>query len=214
MRIAIIGGTGNEGAGMAKRWARAGHRVVIGSRDAARANARAHALTAEVGVTIEGVENAAAATGADLVVLAVPYAAHAATLDALADAVAGRIVVDITVPLRPPGIRRVWLPPGRAAALEAQTRLGATAKIVAALHHVSASHLADADHAVECDVLVCSDHADALATVLGLVSDLGLRALDAGPLDNAVALEALTPVLLHLNRRYGGSGAGVRFTGV
>lgn len=213
MRIAIIGGTGNEGAGMAKRWARKGHEVVIGSRDALRASARAKELGAEAGVPIEGAENARAAAGADVVVLAVPYAAHAATLDALATVLVGRVVVDITVPLKPPKVRRVWLPPGRAAALEARARL-AGAKVVAALHHVSAAHLADTAHAVDCDVLVCSDDPDALATVLGLVRDLGLRALDAGPLDNAVALEALTPVLLHLNRRYGGTGAGVRFTGI
>lgn len=215
MRIAIIGGTGHEGTGMAKRWARAGHSVVIGSRDAARAVARAAELSSELGdATVAGAENAAAAREADVVVLAVPYAAHAPTLEALRPVLAGRVVVDITVPLKPPKVRRVWLPPGRAAALEAQATLGAEARVVAALHHVSAGHLADTGHAVDCDVLVCSDDTEALALVVKLVADLGLRALDAGPLDNAVALEALTPVLLHLNKRYGGTGAGVRFTGL
>jgi NADPH-dependent F420 reductase len=122
--------------------------------------------------------------------------------------------VDITVPLKPPKVRRVHLPEGRAAALEAQAILGPGTKVVAALHHVSSVHLADPAHAIECDVLVCSDDEDAKRAVLGLIGDLGLRALDAGPLENAIALESLTPVLLHLNKTYGSAGTGIRFTGL
>jgi hypothetical protein len=219
MRIAIIGGTGKEGRGLALRWARAGHRVAIGSRDAARARERALELSQAGGVVIEGGDNAAVVRDAEVVLLSVPYAAHADTLRALAGALEGRVLIDITVPLRPPKVTRVELPEGRSAALEAQALLGPATPVVAALHHVSSSHLSDPDHAIDCDVLVCSDDDPARELVIGLIGDLGLRdqglrGLDAGPLCNAVALEALTPVLLHLNRKYRGGGAGIRFTGL
>lgn len=214
MNIAIVGGTGKEGQGMAARWARAGHRVCIGSRDAERARNAAAELGAKTGVELRGGDNAWAVEQAEVVVLSVPYAAHAETLRSLAAALAGKIVVDITVPLRPPAVTRVNLPEGKAAALEAQALLGAEAKLVAALHHVSATHLAELDHALDCDVLACSDDKQALGVVLGLIGDLGARGFDAGPLSNAVALESLTPVLLHLGRKYKRSGVGIRFTGL
>jgi 8-hydroxy-5-deazaflavin:NADPH oxidoreductase len=118
----------------------------------------------------------------------------------------------VTVPLKPPKVSRVHLPAGQAAALEAQAIVGASTPVVAALHHVSATHLADLAHAIECDVLVAADDARAKAIAVGLVRDLGLRALDAGPLVNAIALESLTPVLIHLNRTYKSQGAGIVFT--
>jgi NADPH-dependent F420 reductase len=214
MNIAIVGGTGKEGQGMAARWAKAGHRVHIGSRDRERAQAAAAELSQRCGADVTGGDNEWAVQQADVVVLSVPYAAHASTLQSLSNALRGKVLVDITVPLKPPAVRRVTLPPGNAAALEAQALLGAETKVVAALHHVSAVHLADLEHAIDCDVLACSDHPDALATVLSLIESLGTRAFDAGPLANAVALESLTPVLLHLNRRYKSPGAGIRFTGV
>jgi hypothetical protein len=214
MNIAIVGGTGKEGRGMAMRWAKAGHAVFIGSRDAARARAAADELFEQVGRQLNGGDNHAAVAGADVVILSVPYSAHAETLRGLKDALVGKIVVDITVPLKPPNVRRVNVPEGKAAALETQTILGAGARVVAALHHVSSVHLSDLDHAIDCDVLACSDDADALQIVMALIEELGTRALDAGPLANAVALESLTPVLLHLNRRYKSPGAGIRFTGL
>jgi NADPH-dependent F420 reductase len=213
MRIGLIGGTGKEGRGLALRWARAGHEILIGSRDAEKARARAAEL-APVGSQITGGDNPWAARECEVAVLAVPYAAHNATLSELRPLLANKVLIDITVPLAPPKIRQVSLPAGKAAALEAQALLGPETKVVAGLHHVSGVHLADPDHAIECDVLLCSDDAAALTLALGLVSDLGLRALDAGPLCNAVALEALTPVLLHLNKRYASSGTGVRITGI
>jgi NADPH-dependent F420 reductase len=216
MRIAIVGGTGKEGGGLAIRWARAGHSIVIGSRDADKARARATELNAAghaaAGVAIEGADNVTAARGADLVVLTVPYAAHADTLRAIQPVMAGKVLVDVTVPLRPPKVSRVQLPPGRAAALEAQALLGPSTPVAAALHHVSHAHLADPEAAIECDVLVVADDERARTAALGLVRDLGLRALDAGPLDNAVALESLTPVLIHLNKKYKSPGAGIVFT--
>jgi NADPH-dependent F420 reductase len=147
-------------------------------------------------------------------VLSVPYAAHTTTLEGLKADLVSQIVLDITVPLQPPDVRTVHLPKGRAAALETQAILGTQAKVVAALHHVSSAHLADADHAIECDVLACGDDESAVQTVIRLIADLGMRGLHAGPLANAVALEALTPVLLHITKKYKGKGAGIRVTGI
>lgn len=198
---------------MALRWARAGHSVFIGSRDAARAKDTATELSAEAGSNIQGGENTAAVLASEIVVLSVPYSAHASTLNGLRAELAGRVLIDITVPLQPPKVTSVNLPAGQAAALEAQAILGADTPVVAALHHVSAVHLRDLEHAIECDVLACSDDKPALQRALALIADLGVRAIDAGPLRNAIALESLTPVLLHINRTLKGS-AGIRLTGV
>lgn len=214
MRIGVIGGTGKEGRGLALRWAKAGHSVTVGSRDAARGQASAVELSRAGFSPLAGGSNADACRDAEVVLLSVPYSAHAETLNELKSALTGKVLVDITVPLKPPKVRRVHLPAGRAAALEAQAILGPETRVVAALQHVSSVHLADPTHVIECDVLVCSDDDDAKRTVIALVSDLGLRALDAGALENAIALESLTPVLLHLNKTYGSAGTGIRFTGL
>lgn len=214
MRIGVIGGTGREGKGIAVRWASAGHTVVIGSRDAARARERAAELAQAGPTTITGADNESAIRDARVVLLSVPYSAHGDTLRALKPVLAGRILIDITVPLRPPKVTEVHLPPGHAAALEAQEILGPGTPVVATLHHVSSAHLADPAYPIDCDVLVCSDFPEARETVIELIGDLGLRGLDAGPLRNAIALESLTPVLLYLNRKYKTSGTGVRFTGL
>lgn len=214
MRIAVLGGTGKEGRGLALRWAKAGHAVVLGSRDGERARAKAAELSELSGKAIGGADNASAAGGAEIVLLSVPYPGHAALLTELRPALEGRIVIDITVPLQPPRVREVHLPAGQAAALEAQAILGAGSRVVAALHHASSVHLGDLDHALEGDVLVCSDDDAARSTVMGLVGDLGMRAIDAGPLRNAIALESLTPVLLHINKKYKVEGAGIRFVGI
>ena len=210
MRIAIVGGTGKEGTGLAIRWGRAGHSVSIGSRDANKAAARAAELSAAGHGVFEGGDNAEAAR--ELVVLTVPYAAHEETLRSIQLALSGKVLVDVTVPLFPPHVSRVQLPKGKAAALEAQQILGPEVQVVAALHHVSYVHLSDPKSAVQCDVLVAGDDAQARAKVIGLVRDLGLRGLDAGPLVNAIALESLTPVMINLNKRYKSSGVGILFT--
>jgi 8-hydroxy-5-deazaflavin:NADPH oxidoreductase len=127
---------------------------------------------------------------------------------------AGKVLVDVTVPLVPPKVSRVQLPPGRAAALEAQALLGPSTPVAAALHHVSHAHLADPNAAIHCDVLVVADDERARTVALDLVRALGLRGLDAGPLANAVALESLTPVLIHLNKKYKSPGSGIVFTGI
>jgi NADPH-dependent F420 reductase len=218
MRVGIVGGTGKLGNGLALRWARAGHAIAIGSRDAAKARARVAELAAAAGHAgvsagvIAGGDNAWAAREADVVVLAVPYEAHEATLRAIKETAAGKVVVDTTVPLKPPKVSRVQLPAGQAAALESQALLGPETPVAAAFHHVSAAHLADLSHAIDCDVLVAADDARAKHAALDLARDLGLRGLDAGPLANAIALESLTPVLIHLNKTYKSAGAGVVFT--
>ena len=158
--------------------------------------------------------NVDAARTADVVVLCVPYAAHAETLRAVKSMLTGKTLVDLTVPLRPPRVDRVQLPPGRAAALEAQEILGPETRVVAALHHVSHTVLAKTDPVSHGDVLVAADDEQAKGTVLSLIKDLGLRGLDAGPLENAIALESLTPVLIHMNKRYRIPNAGITFTGL
>ena len=213
MKIAVVGGTGKEGSGMALRWAKAGHEVFIGSRDGARAQAKASELNAHIDGNMQGGDNAWAVGQASVVVLSVPYDAHRSTLEGLKAALEGRILIDVTVPLKPPAIRKVQLPAGQAAALEAQALLGAGIPVVAALHHVSSVHLLDLSHSIDCDVLACSDDPKALETCVGLIQDLGLRAFNAGPLANAIALESLTPVLLHLNKQHKTS-VGLRITGI
>ncbi len=213
MKIAVVGGTGKEGGGIALRWLRAGHEVFIGSRDAERAQAKAAELAAKTNGKASGSDNATAVRAAEVVLLSVPYSGHSATLNELKADLSGKIVIDITVPLRPPQVRKVHLPAGQAAALEGQAILGDTARVVGAMHHVSAHHLAS-DHDIDCDVLVCSDDEEALQLVLKLVADLGMRGVHAGPLANTIALESLTPVLLHINKQYKNPGVGLRITGI
>lgn len=216
LTVAVIGGTGKEGSGLVLRWARSGYRVLVGSRAADRAEAKAAELNVLLGdAVVQGMSNQAAAEEADLVVLSVPYDAHQSILESIKDVVQGKILVDVTVPLKPPAIRTVHVPEGHAASLEAQALLGAGVRVVAAFQNVSAAHLQDLDHSVQCDVLVCGDDAQAKAEVTQLVEAIpGMRAIDAGPLANAVAAEALTPVLLYINKRYKVVGAGIRITGL
>ena len=213
--IAVIGGTGKEGSGLAKRWANSGYRVIIGSRDAERAEQRADELNTEMGGTyLQGMDNLSAAREANLIVISVPYDAHQTTLEALWEAVQGKIVVDVTVPIIPPHIRTVHVPEGKAASLEAQAILGPDVKVVAAFQDVSAVHLKDAAHAVDCDVLVCGDDEEAKEAAIKLAQAAGMRGLDAGPLANAVAVESIAPVLVWLNKRYKSKGTGIVITGI
>ncbi len=215
MTIAVLGGTGKEGSGLAMRWALNGYRVIIGSREAAKAEARAAELNAQLGGDyLTGMANPDAAAKADVVVLSVPYSAHKVTLESVVEPLQGKVLVDITVPLQPPKVRTVHLPEGKAAALEAQALLGESVKVVSAFQNVSAEQLVDPNHAVDCDVLVTGDDAAAKATVMKLVEACGMKAVDAGPLANAIAVESLTPVLLYINRVYGIKGSGIRITGI
>jgi 8-hydroxy-5-deazaflavin:NADPH oxidoreductase len=215
MNIGLLGGTGKEGSGLAYRWALAGHTVVIGSRDAAKAEAGAVELNQLLGgkAAVRGAGNLDAAQ-ADVVVLTVPYAAQVATADSVAAQLAGKILIDVTVPLAPPKVDRVQLPNGESAVVALQRRLGTAVKVVSAFQNVSATHLKDPAHEVDCDVLVCGDDADAREVVVGLAHDAGLRAWHAGVLANSIASEALTSVLIAINKRYKVAGSGIRITGV
>lgn len=215
LTIAVLGGTGKEGSGLAMRWALNGYRVIIGSREAEKAQSRAGEINAQLGVDyLTGMANPDAAALANVVVLSVPYSAHKATLEGVKEQVAGKVLVDITVPLQPPKVRTVHLPEGRSAALEAQVLLGDAVKVVSAFQNVSAEQLVDPNHVVDCDVLVCGDDAEAKATVMKLVEACGMKGVDAGTLANSVAVESLTPVLLYINKAYGIKGSGIRITGI
>ncbi len=206
--VAIIGGTGALGTGFARRWAAAGHKIVIGSRTTERAEAAA----AEAGAGAVGLVNPEAAAAAEIVVLTVPYAHHASTLESIREGLDGKLLIDATVPLMPPRVGTVQLPAAGSAAVEAQALLGERATVVSAFQNVAAAHL-QSDHAIDCDVLVAGDKAAAREIVIGLAEDLGLRGWHAGPLANSAAAEALTSVIIQINRRYGIDGAGLRITG-
>jgi NADPH-dependent F420 reductase len=212
--IAVIGGTGALGGGLARRWARAGYPIIIGSRDAAKAASAARELAASIpGADVTGRDNLGAAAAADLVVLAVPFAHQRKILEEIRGALKGKILVDATVPLVPPKVMRVQLPEEGCAALIAQRIVGPDTIVVSAFQNVAADVLAS-DGEPECDVLVAGDKPEARELVVGLAQKAGLRAWHAGPLANAAAMEALTSVLIFLNRHYQADHAGIRLTGI
>ena len=214
-KIAILGGAGAQGTGLALRLATAGHEVTIGSRDADRARAAAAQLSARTAKVIAGTDNAGAAGAAEIVFLAVPYAAQRATVADVLDRLQGKTLVDATVPLVPPKVSVVQLPEGQSAVAAIQAFAGKTVRVVSAFQNVSALHLGDLDHEADCDVLVCGDDQTACDVVIGLCADMGLRGLHAGPIRNSAAAEALTSVLININRRYKvPGGAGIRITGL
>lgn len=213
--IAVLGGTGKEGGGLALRWAHRGNPVIIGSRSPERAIAAADAINDRLGTNLtRGDGLKAAAQAADIVVLAVPYAGQQDTVREVADALAGKILIDVTVPLMPPKVSRVQLPDGRSAVELVQEMLGDGVKVVSAFQNISAHHLVDLDAEIECDVLVCADDQEAGAQVVAMTQEIGLAAWYAGPLCNSVVSEGLTSVLISLNRRYGINGSGIRITGI
>ncbi|MFT4025449.1 MAG: NADPH-dependent F420 reductase [Novosphingobium sp.] len=206
--IAVIGGTGHLGKAIARRLVKAGHEVTIGSRTADKAQATAQ----EIGAAGAG-ENAAVAAGKEIVIVTVPYASQADTLKQIAPLVGDAIVVDTTVPLVPPKVMRVQLPAAGSAALEAKAILGEDVRFVTSFHSIAA-HILDTDAKVDCDVLTFGDDVEARNVVIGLAGDMGLRGLSGGALANSAAAEALTSILIYMNKTYGADGAGVRFTGL
>jgi NADPH-dependent F420 reductase len=213
-KIAIVGGTGDLGSGLAKRWARAGHEIVIGSRDAGRAVDTALQFNAEAETTsISGMENGDAAAAGKIVVLTVPYENHTPTLETIRDKVQGKIVIDVTVPLMPPKVRTVQLPEGGSCSKAAQAQLGADVRVVSAFQNVAAAHLADLEHDIDCDVLVCGNDKDAREVVVKLAEDASMKAWHAGVIANSAIAEALTSALIFMNRHYKIDGAGIRITG-
>ena len=215
MKIAILGGTGKEGSGLAYRWAAAGHEVIIGSRTAEKGEAAAEEMQSELpNATIAGADNAAAAAAAELVVLSVPYEAQERTLADVHDAVQGKLLITVVAPLGQPKARAWRLPSGLSAAEEAQQQLGEGVTVVAAFQNISASHLRDLDHDLDCDVLICGEKAADKEAAAGLCRDAGMRGINAGALANAAIAEGLTAVLLGINIRNKISGAGIRITGL
>jgi hypothetical protein len=214
LTLGVIGGTGKEGKGLAYRWARAGYNVVIGSRTKEKAEAAAQELNTRLGGEhVRGMLNPDAAWACDIAILTVPYEAHTATLESVRETLAGKVLVDVTVPVRPPKVSVVHVPAQGSAAQEAQALLGDQVRVVSAFQNVSHEHLVE-DHPIACDVLVSGDDAEAKKQVLLLVEAAGMVGWDAGPLPNAVVAEGMTSVLIGINRRYKMKGAGIRITGV
>ena len=214
IKIAVLGGTGKEGSGLALRWAAAGYDVTIGSRELEKAQRAAAELNATLGKDMaRGTTNRDAAAQADIIVMTVPYAAHAATAESVKDVVQGKVFVDVTVPLDPANVRRVKMPPAGSASMEAQQLLGEAVRVVAAFQNISAEHLKSLDHEIECDVLVCGNDKDAKQQVIELARAARMTAWDAGPIENAMVVEGLTSVLINLNIKHKVKAAGLRITG-
>ena len=214
--IAILGGTGKEGRGIAYRWAKAGYRVLIGSRKQEKAEAAVEelkVLLADASADVAGFANPDAALAADIVAITVPYSAHRSTLESLKSVLQGKILIDVTVPLVPPKVARVQMPPAGSACQEAQEILGDDVKVVAAFQSVSFENLMQEGDG-NCDILVTGNGRAAREIVLKLVADAGLVGWDAGPIENSVVVEGLTSVLIGLNKKYGVTSSGIRITGI
>ena len=213
--IAVLGGTGNQGPGLALRWARAGHTVIIGSRQAEKALRVAGELNVLLtGAVIQGMENGDAAAACDIAAITVPYEAQAALLESLREPLQGKILIDVNVALKPPKVARVFIPPEGSATEQAQAILGEGVTVVGAFQNISAELLLDPDAVVDCDVLVCGDNRAAKRVVMALAEEIGTRGIDAGALVNAKAVEAMTSVLIGINIRYKVKGSGIRITGL
>jgi NADPH-dependent F420 reductase len=213
-RIAIVGGTGALGGGLAFRWARRGYKVVIGSRSVARSEAAADVINARLETSnVSGSDYVGAAESADIIVVAVPFSTHSDTMHVLRDVAAGKIVLDTTVPLVPPKVSRVQISDYWPAAGSAQKILGEQVKVVSAFHNVAAAHLQEDVDGDESDVLVFGNDPTAREAVIELVQATGHKGWHAGPIDNSVVGEALTSVLIFINKRYGIKGSGIKVTG-
>lgn len=212
--IAVLGGTGKEGKGLAYRWAKAGYRIMIGSRNTEKAKAIAIEILGLLGgkAYVEGTTNIQAAQAADIVVLTIPYSAHRETLESVREVLQGKILVDVTVPLAPPKVTRVQMPLAGSAAQEAHEILGENVQVTSAFQNISHEHLMHAEP-IECDVLVTGTSKEARTETLKLVHAAGLTGWDAGPIENSVVIEGLTSVLIHINRQSGSTNAGIKITG-
>jgi len=184
--LAILGGTGNEGPGLALRWANAGHTVIIGSRQAEKAQQTAAALNAklEPGHAVQAMTNQEAAQACDVAILTVPYAAQNALLENLKPFLAGKVLINVNVALNPPKVARVYIPAEGSASEQAQAILGPDTPVVGAFQNVGAHSLEDMTHPIHCDVLICGDDKTAKAIAMQLAADIGTRGIDAGPLVN------------------------------
>lgn len=215
MKIAILGGTGQEARGLVLRLAHSGEEVIIGSRQADKAEQKAAELNQHLPAPgLRGADNQTAAAEADLVILTIPYAGHAAMVSSLAEVLKGKIVIDTTVPLDTNSYRQLARQSEQSAAEEAQQVLGPETRVVSAFQNIAADTLADLSTPFDCDVLVCGNDREAKSVVIGLIGRMGIRALDAGPLKMTRVVEEMTPLLIALNRRYHSTRAGLRITGI
>ena len=212
--IAVLGGTGKEGKGLAYRWAKAGYRVLIGSRSSEKAVTVASEIMEllEGSSSVVGMTNAEAAEQADIVVITVPYAAHRDTLEGVKNLLKGKLLVDTTVPLVPPKLSKVQMPAAGSAAQEAKEILGEEVEVAAAFQNVSYKHLLEEEY-VDCDVLVTGSSKKAREEALTLVEAADLIGWDAGPIENSVVVEGLSSVLININRIYGSKHSGIKITG-
>jgi NADPH-dependent F420 reductase len=212
LTLAVLGGTGHEGSGLALRWARAGYNVIIGSRSAERAQQAAAELNTQAGTaSIRGLGNAEAARAAPIVVLTVPPEAQLATLEGVKAELQGKILVDATARV---DARDPRPPEGKASGRRAQDLLGPGVRVVAAFQNVPAHALKMLDRELASDVLVCADDAEARATVAALAEAAGMRAYEAGGLDNGLVVEGLTALIIAMNKRYKSRHGGVRISGI
>ncbi|HEY47461.1 MAG: F420-dependent NADP reductase [Anaerolineae bacterium SM23_ 63] len=213
LTLAILGGTGRVGPGLAYRWSKAGYHVIIGSRTPEKAKRVAQEVNERLNRdVVHGMANEEAVEACDIAVLTVPYEAQKATLETLKDRLQGKVLVVTTVPLVPPNVSLVQLPEAGSATKEAQETLGEGVNVVAAFQNVAEVHLKE-DHPIPCDVLVCGNSEDAREQVLRLVAAAKLVGWDAGPLQNAAIVEGLSSILIGINERYKIKGAGIRVTG-
>jgi NADPH-dependent F420 reductase len=214
LTVAVLGGTGKEGKGLAYRWAKAGYQVLIGSRSSEKAVTAASEILEllDGSGSVVGMNNAEAAQQANIVVLTVPYAAHRDTLETVKDAVQGKLFIDVTVPLVPPKVSKVQMPPAGSATQEAREILGEAVDVVAAFQSISYEHLLG-EGDVDCDVLVTGSSKDARHEALKLVEAAGLVGWDAGPIENSVVVEGLTSLLIYINKQYGSTHSGIKITG-
>lgn len=215
--IAVIGGTGEEGSGLAVRWAQAGFPVIIGSRSAEKAvtaAAELQALLPAGSAPISGQANGDAAAAGSLVVLSVPYAAQHDTAAQIHAGSQGKTLVTVVAPLQPPKVSVVWRPAAGSAAQELQAQMGDAVRVVAAFQNIAAGHLKDLSWQSDCDVLYTGDDKEAKAAALELIQAAGFFGVDAGPLANSSIVEGLTAVLIGVNARNKVKGSGIRITGI
>jgi len=215
-KIAVLGGTGKEGKGLAYRWAKAGLEVAIGSRNIEKAQSAADELNQKINdpaLRIKGLENEEAARWCDLAVLTVPFSAHLTMLESLKEELQNKILIDVTVPLVPPKVSKVQMPAAGSAAQEAQAFLGEATQVVIAFQNISYERLLN-DEEVDCDVIVCGTGKEARKTVIELVEKAGMKGWDGGVIENSVVIEGMTSILIGLNKQFEGRAAGIRITGL